>query len=102
MLQQHQLGYCQKETTYSLSYNKTKTNLQQEKHNQYPLEYIEFVYRIWSQILYKYIVQKIMESITNFLTGPIIKSFRLFRSEKCAFLITSQIKCVVSVKNLFD
>ena len=33
MLQQHQLDYCQTETTLGLSHNKTKTNLQQEEHS---------------------------------------------------------------------
>ena len=51
MLQQHQLDYCQKDTTGSLSYNKRKTNLQLEEHNKYPMEYLQFVYIILNQIL---------------------------------------------------
>ena len=41
---------------------------------------------------YKNIVQMMMERVTNFLTYSQFKSVRLFRYEKCAFLITSQIK----------
>ena len=40
------------ETTWSLSHN--KTNLQQEEHNLYSSEYLQFIYIISSQILQIY------------------------------------------------
>ena len=43
--------------------------MQQEEHDLYLYEYLQFVYQLWAKSC-KYIVQKIMEKVTNFLTWP--------------------------------
>ena len=51
---------------------------------------------------YKFVVQKIMESVTNFLTWHKLHLLDLFSSGKNVFLITSQLKRSLSIHSLFD